>query len=260
MKEVVIAMNIIVLAKLVPDLVEELTIDPSGAALDLAFARWIINEFDDHAIEQGVLLKERGGGTVTVVAPDIEGADDVLFTAAAKGADRLIKVRGDFNGVNNHALARAVAAVVKELQADLILTGVQAHNDLDGSLGPMLAECLGMPYVGYVSGVSISDGKSLIRKEYPGGLLGEMEVTNPAVLGIQAAEQPPRYVAVSKVRQAMKTSSIEERDASSLDNCGGPTVGRMFQPEATSHATMITGDPDEVADQLVNLFKELGVM
>ncbi len=253
-------MNIIVVAKLVPDLVEELTIDAGGAALDLTFARWIISEFDDHAIEQGILLKERGGGTVTVLAPDLDGADDVLFTAAAKGADRLIKLRGDFSGANNHALVRALAAVVKGLQADLILTGVQAHNDLDGSVGPMLAECLEVPYVGYVSGVSINGGKSLLRKEYPGGLLAEMEVTNPAVLGIQAAEQPPRYVAVSKVRQAMKTSSIEEQDVPNLDLCGGPTVGRMFQPEAATHATMITGDPDEVAAKLVDLFKELGVL
>jgi electron transfer flavoprotein beta subunit len=253
-------MNIIVLVKLVPDLVDELTIDPGGAGLDLTFARWIINELDDHALEQGVLLKERGGGAVTVLAPDLEGADDVLFTAAAKGADRLIKVRGDFSGANNHALSRAFASIIRDLPADLILTGVQAHNDLDGSAGPLLAECLQLPYVGYVSGVSISDGKSTVRKEYPGGLLAEMEVTLPAVLGIQAAEQPPRYVAVSKVRQAMKTSSIEECEAPILDPCGGPTVARMFQPEAASHAEMITGSPEEVADRLVSLFKELGVL
>jgi len=253
-------MNIIVLAKLVPDLVDELTIDPSGVALDLTFARWIVNELDDHAIEQGILLKERHGGNVTILAPDLDGADDVLFTAAAKGADRLIKLRGDFITANNHALARVVAAVVKELGADLVLTGVQAHNDLDGSVGPMLAECLGMPYVGYISGVSIGDGKSLVRKEYPGGLIAEMEVTNPAVLGIQAAEQPPRYVAVSKVRQAMKDAHIDERDVSDLDLGGGPSVGRMYQPEAASQAEMISGSPDEVADKLVGIFKELGVL
>jgi electron transfer flavoprotein beta subunit len=253
-------MNIIVLVKLVPDLVEELTIDPDGAALDLTFARWIINEFDDHAVEQGILLKERGGVTVTVLAPDLDGADDVLFTAAAKGADRLIKVTGDFTTVNNHALARALATVITGLQADVVLTGVQAHNDLDGSVGPLLAECLQMPYVGYVSGVSINDGKSMVRKEYPGGLLAEMEVMLPAVLGIQAAEQPPRYVAVSKVRQAMKTSSIEELDASDLDPGGAPEIGHMFQPEATSHAEMIEGSPEEVSAKLVNLLKELGVL
>ncbi len=157
------------------------------------------------------MLKERSGGSVTVVAPDIEGVDDVLFTAAAKGADRLIKIKGDFPGVNNHALARAFSAIVKELKPDLVLTGVQANNDLDGSVGPLLAGFLELPYVGYISGVSITDAKSKVHKEYPGGLIAEMDVTLPAVLGIQAAEQPPRYVAVSKVRQMMKTSIIEER-------------------------------------------------
>ncbi len=186
--------------------------------------------------------------------------EGVLFTAAAKDADRLIKVRGDFSAANNHALARAFAAIIKELQPDLVLTGVQAHNDLDGSAGPLLAESLGLPYVGYVSGVAVNDGKSMIRKEYPGGLLAEMEVTLPAVLGIQAAEQPPRYVAVSKVRQAMKTSSIEEMDASDLDPCGAPEIVRMFQPEATAHAEMIEGTPEEVSAKLVGLFKELGVL
>jgi electron transfer flavoprotein beta subunit len=253
-------MNIIVLTKLVPDLVEELAIDAGGAALDLAFARWIINEFDDHALEQGILLKERSGGTVTVLAPDLDGADDVLFTAGAKGADRLIKIKGDFVTANNHALARVLAGIIKGLQADLILTGVQAHNDLDGSVGPMLAEYLEMPYVGYVSGAAVNGGKSAIRKEYPGGLLAEMEVALPAVLGIQAAEQPPRYVAVSKVRQAMKDLRIEEQDASDLDPGGGAPVGRMFQPEAASHAEMITGGPEEISARLVGLFKELGVL
>ena len=253
-------MNIVILVKLVPDLVEELTIDPRGIALDTTWLRLIINEFDDHAIEQGILLKERGGGLVTVIAPDIEGVEDVLFTAAAKGADRLIKVKGDFSGVNNHALARSLTSVVKELQPDLVLTGVQANDDMDGSLGPLLAGCLEMPYVGYISGVSLSEGKSRVRKEYPGGLIAEMDVTLPAVLGIQAAEQPPRYVAVSKVRLMMKTSVIEEKLASDLDMAGGPTISRMFQAEAGQRATMLTGSPDEVAARLVGIFKELGVL
>jgi len=253
-------MNIIVLAKLVPDLVDELVIDESGAVLDLLFARWIINELDDHAIEEAILLKERSGGTVTVIAPDLDGAEEVLFTAAAKGADKLIKLTGDFVTANNHALARTVAAHIKDLQADLILTGVQAHNDLDGSVGPILAESLGLPYVGYVSSISVSDGKVVIHKEFPGGLLAEMNVTLPAVLGIQVAEEPPRYVAVSKVRQAMQSSSIEEQEALDLDPSGGATVGRMFRPEAASQVEMITGDPEDVTDKLVNLFKELSVL
>ena len=254
-------MNIVVPIKLVPDLVEELAINDSGAALDTAWLSLILNEFDDHAIEQGILLKERGGGQVTIVAPDVEGVDDVLFTAAAKGADQLIKLTGDFEeGVNNHALAHVFADTVKELQPDLVLTGVQAHDDLDGSVGPLLAENLGMPYVGYVSGVAVSEGKVIARKEYPGGLIAEMEITLPAVLGIQAADEPPRYVAFSKVRQAMKTATIDEQEAAELDPSGGVTVSRMFQPEVGERATMIEGDEEEIAVKLVEIFKEAGVL
>ena len=254
-------MNIVVPVRLVPDLVEELEIDESGTALDTTWLRLIINEFDDHAIEQAILLKEGSGGQVMIVAPDTEGIDDLLYAAAAKGADRLIKLTGAFEeGVNNHALARALATTVTPLQPDLVLTGVQGHNDLDGPVGPLLAAYLNMPYVGYVAGVTVSDGKAIVRKEYPGGLIAEMEVTLPAVLGIQAAAEPPRYVAISKIRQMMKTATIEEQDAAELDTSGGPVVSRLFQPEVGERATMIEGDETEIAAKLIEILKEAGVL
>jgi len=253
-------MNIIVIAGLVPDLVEELEIDSSGTALDTAWLRMIINEFDDHAIEQAILLKEREGAHVTVLAIDQEGIDEVLFTAAAKGADRLIKLLGDFKGANSHALARVFTEAIKDLAPELILTGVQAHTNIDGAVGPLVASIMEIPYVGYISGVSAAEGKVLVKKEYPGGLIGEMEVNLPAVLGIQASEEPPRYVAVSKVRQAMKTASIDEQDAAALDPSGGLPVSRMFLPETAGRATMIEGSEDEIASKLVELFKEAGAL
>ena len=254
-------MDIVVPIKFAPDLVEELDIAASGTALDRTCLRLIINEFDDHAIEQALLLKERDGGQVTVVAPDVEGAEDVLYTAAAKGADRLIKLTGDFEmGVNNHALARALTAVVNELHPDLVLTGVQAHDDLDGPVGPLLAGYLGMPYLGYVAGVTVSEGKCIARKEYPGGLTAEMEVGLPAVLGIQAAEKPPRYIITSLITQAMKTAQIEESEAGEFDSSGAAAVARMSRLEAAVHAEMIEGEADQVADALVALFKERGLL
>lgn len=253
-------MNIVVIAGLVPDLVEELEIDSSGTALDTSWLRMIINEFDDHALEQAILLKEAHGANVTVLAVDQEGIDEVLFTAAAKEADTLIKLTGDFEtGLNSHALARTFAPVVQELAPDLVLTGVQAHNQVDGALGPLLAEAMGIPYIGYVSGMQVANAKVVARKEYPGGLIAEMEATLPAILGIQASEKPPRYVAVSKVRQAMKTASITEESAQALDPSGGLAVERMFHPEATGRATMIEGSEAEIAAKLIELFKEAGV-
>jgi electron transfer flavoprotein beta subunit len=253
-------MNIIVPIKMVPDLVEELSIDPSGAALDTAWMRLILNEFDDHAIEQAILLKERVGGQVTVIAPDAPDVDDALFTAAAKGADRLIKLTGETESLNSHAIARAMAAIVKAEIPDLILTGVQAHNDLDGQVGPLLAESLSMPYVGYVSGVKIENKMATVTKEYPGGLLGEFLVELPAVLGIQASDEPPRYVAFSKVRQAMQTAHIEEQDIGELALSGSLTVSRMFQPEVGERAEMLAGDADEVATRLIEIMQEHDVL
>jgi electron transfer flavoprotein beta subunit len=253
-------MKIAVPIKFVPDLVEELTVDPSGAALDTTWLRLIINEFDDHAVEQAIILKERSGGSVTVMGIEAEGVDDFLFTAAAKGADSLIKLSGDFSSANNHALARSYAEVLKELQPDLVLTGVQAHNDIDGSIGPLMAEYLGAPYIGYVSGLTVLGDHITVRKEFAGGLVGEFDVKLPAVVGIQAAEQPPRYVAYSKIRQVMGTAKIEERPVASLDTGGGTPISRMFQPEVTERATMLEGGTDEVADKLVAIFKELGTL
>lgn len=253
-------MNIVALAKLVPDLVEELEIDDDGASLDMTWLRLIINELDDHAVEQAILLKERVGANVTVIAPDIEGVDDILFTASAKGADRLIKITGDFeSGVNNHALARELSKVMLDLEPDLILAGVEANEDYDGSIGPLLAGLMNLPYVGYVASVELSAETVTANKEYPGGLSAQLETSLPAVLGIQVAEQPPRYVAVSKVRQAMKTASIEEIEAGDFDLAGGPTIDKMYQPEVGEGAEFLDGDLDDIADRLIDIFNELGV-
>jgi electron transfer flavoprotein beta subunit len=254
-------MKIVVVVKLVPDLVEEIEIDGDGKTVDTTFMRLIINEPDDHALEQAIILKEREGGEVTVVGPSVEDIDGVLFTAAAKGTDLQIKLDGEFNiEVNNHALARAFAAAVSEVQPDMILTGVQAHNDMDGALGPLMAEYLEMPYIGYVSGVAMEGETCIVHKEFPGGLIGEMQVNLPAVLGIQSAESPPRYVAVSKVRQAMKTVSLDEQTSPALDHSGGSTVSRMFQPESGERAEMIDGDIDSIAERLVEILRTSDVL
>ncbi|MBT8239637.1 MAG: electron transfer flavoprotein subunit beta/FixA family protein [Acidimicrobiia bacterium] len=253
-------MNVVVPVKLVPDLVEDLEIEESGTTLDTTWLRFILNEVDEHALEQALLLKERHTGTVALISLDGEGVDDVLYASAAKGADHLIKLTGVEFGddVNNHAVARLYGAIIEQLEPELVLVGVQAHNDLEGSLGPLLAEYLAMPYVGYVSGVDVSEGNCQVLKEYPGGLIAEMEVVLPAVLGVQAAEAPPRYVAISRIRQAMKTTSLDERAAADPDSSGGPTVETMFKPETGGRATMISGDEDEVADRIVELLRELG--
>lgn len=254
--------EIVVISRLVPDLVEELEIAPNGKALDMAWLRLIINEFDNHAIEQAIILKEKIGANVTVISPEAEGVDDMLFTTAAKGADRLIKLIGldEDEKPTNKSLAQTLVNLIKEINPDLILTGVQAHDDLTGDLGPQIADLLDLPYVGYISGVNVEGSAATALKEYPGGLLAEMDVQLPAVLGIQASEEPPRYVAISKVRQMMGTATIEEQDTGDLDTEGDFIIDRMYLPEAAEKAEMLEGSEEEVAEKLTSILQELGLL
>jgi len=254
-------MKIVVPIQLVPDLVEELIIANDEKRLDPDEIRWIINEYDNHAIEQAILIKEKSGAEVIIIAPDLEGADDALYTAAAKGADKLVKISEDFveEPFNTHALAKMFAEIIKEVKPDLVLTGVFANNSLDGALGPILAQLLGMPYVGYISGVGVSGGKVAISKEFPGGLKSQMEANLPAVLGIQASETPPRYVPFSKTRQAMKERKIDE-ESGDFDLEGGLPISKMYLPIVAKRAEMLKGDENEIAEKLVEILKEAGII
>jgi electron transfer flavoprotein beta subunit len=164
------------------------------------------------------------------------------------------------NKPTNKSLAQTLAGLIKEIGPHLVLTGVQAHDDLPGDLGSQLADYLDMPYVGYISGLSIEGSLAKALKEYPGGLLAEMEITLPAVLGIQASEEPPRYVAISKVRQMMGTASIEEQEVGDLDMEGDFVIDRMYLPEAAEKAEMLEGSEEEVAAQLTSILKDLGLL
>jgi len=146
------------------------------------------------------------------------------------------------------------------MQPDPILNGVQAHDDTSGDLAALIADQLDMPYVGYISGVSLENSHAKAFKEYPGGILAEMEITLPAVLGIQASEEPPRYVAISKVRQMMSTASIEEITGDALETEGPVKISRMYLPEAAEKAEMLEGDEEEVAEKLTSILQDLGLL
>lgn len=255
-------MNIVVPVKMVPDLVEELELDASGRALDRSFLKLRLNEFDEHAIEEAILLKEKHGGTVTVVALDAAELDEALFTCLAKGADRAVKVTGvPKDGVTSHQAARILGEALKAIPADLVLTGVQSAEDRDGQLGPLLAGALGAPHVSVVSGVEPAGDKAVtVKQEYAGGVMAELEVDLPAVIGVQAAEKPPRYAPVSKVRALMKTAKLEDVACPAVEPDAGVDVRRLFKPEAGGRAEMIDGNAEAVADKLVALLSGKGLL
>lgn len=254
-------MDTIVCLKQVPDLVEEFELNDDGTGLNREFIKLVLNEFDDWALEQALLLKEQHGGTVTCLALEMPDVDNTLFACLAKGADRAVKIEGDYaGGVTSHHAAKLFADAAQGMPHDLILTGVQSVEDLDGQNAVLLATYLNLPHVSVVTGVEVNGTAATVRKEYAGGMLAEFDVTLPAVLGIQAARQAPRYAPISKVRAMMKEKKIETCAPTDGAADAGIQVRRIYKPEGGKHAEMIEGDTDAIVERIVGVLKERSIL
>jgi electron transfer flavoprotein beta subunit len=250
-------MNIVVAIKHIPSIADDLPV--KGNNVDFDSVDFVLNEFDEQSIEQAVLVKEAVGGTVTVLGVDLIGElDSVLHLALAKGADKAVKITADEPGADSHQQAKWLAEAIKGLSPDIIFAGVQASNDLDGQIGPMIAAYLDMPYIGGVSSVEASNGSATVIKEFAGGFSGKYMVDLPMVVGVQAASKPPRYAPISKVRQIAQTATIE-KVAPMGDAGAGLTMKKMSPPVVTGHAEMIGGSSKEVAAKIVELLKTKGL-
>lgn len=251
-------MQTVVLLKVVPDTVEDLTVAPDARSLETALLRFKLSDPDEHALEQALVLKEQHGAIVTVVALEAPEVDEILYTALAKGADRAVKLAGEWSRLQSFAAAAVFASLLQSealrLSEDtLVLLRSQAFDELEGEIGPFLASRLGFPYVGVVTGIRPSEGAFVVTKEFAGGWRGEFTVAAPAVLGIQSAERPPRYVPIAKVRAAMKTGRLEARQVEAPSADVHTAVERLYQPVAAARATMLDGDAEAVANQLVEV-------
>ena len=250
-------MNIAVAIKHIPSIADDLPV--KGNNVDFDSVDFVLNEFDEQSIEQAVLVKEAVGGTVMVVGVDLIGElDNVLHLALAKGADKAVKITADEPGADSHMQAKWLAEAIKDMSPDMVLAGVQASNDLDGQIGPMIAAYLDMPYIGGVSSVEAADGTALVTKEFAGGMAGKYSVRLPMVVGVQAAPKPPRYAPISKVRQVAQTATIE-KVVPAGDASAGLTMKKISPPVATGHAEMIEGSAKEVAAKIVELLRSKGL-
>jgi electron transfer flavoprotein beta subunit len=257
-------MNVCVPLKQTVDLVEELEVGQDGASIDREYLTFKLNEWDEQALEEALLLKDQMGATITVVALEEPDVDQTLYAALAKGTDKAVKLTGSFeDGISSHGRAAILAEYLKNPahpEFDLVLIGVQTPEDLDGQAGVILAGKLGLPHVAVAIGVEPQDGAFKVSQELGAGVVHELKVTGPAVVGVQAARQAPRYVPISRVRTAMQEGGIDERPAPDVSADPGITVRRMYAPESTSHAEMLSGDADAVAARIVEIIRERGIL
>lgn len=254
-------MNIVVIVKMVADTVEELDIDETNKNLDDEYLRLIPAEQDEHALEEALILKEKVGGSVTVLTLDAPGCEDCLFSALAKGATKVIKVPYDSEAVSTSLLAKIYAEILSKIPYDLILTGTQAIDDVDGELGALLASRLNLPYVGVAVKVLPDAAPNIlgIVKELGGGLNASFDSPLPLVVGMQSAEKPPRYVPLMKVRNAMKEKQIEHTAVPAMPHADKIELLKLYKPVVTGGAEMLEGSPEEQVERLSNIFKDKGV-
>ena len=254
-------MNIAVAIRLMPKAGDELEVDPSGTDIDRELVDMVISEFDDQALEEAVLIKEATGATVTAVALQAEGAEQALRVAYARGADRVVLVEaGEIDAYDSRTAALAFAEAFRALAPDLVLIGVQTPSDVFGQTAPALAVALGWPQASVVVGVTVADGTARVTQEYAGGRLAILGLELPAVVGVQSASAPPRYVSMGRLRQAM-TEATAETIAVSIDAPdSASTLVSLARPELQGGATMLEGDAEEVAAQIVAVLRERGAL
>jgi electron transfer flavoprotein beta subunit len=249
------AKHIAVALRLMPQLGDELEVD--GTDIDRDLVDMVINEFDDQALEEAVLIKEATGATVTALALQSEGADQALRVAYARGADRVVLVEaGELDPYDTRTAARAFAQALQELQPDLVVTGVQTPYDVFGQTAPYLAAELHWPQANVVVGTTLADGAARVVQEYAGGRLAVLSLQLPAVVGVQSASAPPRYVSMARLRQAMSEASMESVSVE-IEPAGEPSkIVELAAPERTGGATMLEGDAQELATKIAALLRE----
>jgi len=257
-------MNIVVCVKRVPMTQEvDLEIDASGKGLKADMLAYVLNEWDNYAVEEAIQLKEKTEGTVVAVTIGTEDDEEVLRRCLAMGADKALRVDPGDRPVDGLVKSRILAEVVKDLEHDLVMTGVQSDDVNDGMVGILLAEQLEAPHAAVVTGIEPEDGSAKVRVELEGGLEEVSEIQMPAVLSIQTGINEPRYVSIMGIRKAAKKElnvvNLSDMGLSDEDLTPMTTVEEVFFPPETEGAEILEGDAAGIAEQILKIIKEKGV-
>jgi len=208
-------MKILIPVKRVPDPYGRVRLTPDGR-IDESDIKWVINPFDEIAIEEAVRLRERGAG-VEIVAVSVGGAccEEQLRTALAMGADRALLVLDD-GPTDPGVVAHQLAAVFRRENPAFVLMGKQAIDNDFNQTGQMLAALLGLPQATFASKIELSSDatRARVMREVDAGR-ETVEVTLPAVLTTDLRLNEPRYVALPAIIKA-RTKPLERIDAAEL--------------------------------------------
>lgn len=256
-------MNIIVCIKQVPE-TTEVRINPETNTLIRDGVKSIINPFDMYAIEEGVRLKEKCGGKVTIVTMGPPQADAALREALSMGADEGVLVSDRaFAGSDTWATSYTLAGAIKKLGAfDLIICGKQASDGDTAQVGPGISTHLDIPQVTYVKKVEEIQEKSMRVERMMEEGFEVIETPLPALLTVVKEINEPRIPSLKGMMRA-KSAKITvwgqkdlNLDPQQIGLCGSPTqVVKIFTPPHRTGGQILKGEVLEIASQLVDLLK-----
>lgn len=244
-------MKIAVCIKRVPDSETRVKIAPDGKSLDEAGVKFILNPYDEFAVEEALRRKEQAGaGEVVVVSLGPAAAQETIRTALAIGADRGLLLQCDRIPTDGLAVATVLAAELKAGGYDVILFGKMAIDDYNHQVGPMVAELLGLPCVTAIAHLEIANGRGTAEREVEGGI-EVVEFPLPAVLTTDKGLNEPRYPALKGI-MAAKKKPLETKPVSL--GAGGLELVALTPPPERKEGKIVGEGAGAVAE-LVRLLR-----
>jgi electron transfer flavoprotein beta subunit len=261
-------MNIIVCIKQVPG-TTNVSIDEKTNTLKREGVEAIINPFDEYAIEEGVRLKEKTGGRVTVISMGPPQAENALREALSRGCDEAVLISDRaFAGADTLATSYTLAKAIQKLGVfDIIICGKQASDGDTAQVGPGIAEALDIPHIAYVGKIEeITSGSLKVLRMMEDGH-DIFELSLPALITVVKEINTPRLPSLRGMMMSKKavirkfTAADIGADPARIGLTGSPTqVVKIFYPPARQGGEKIAGDAQESASKLVVKLKELKVI
>lgn len=244
-------MNIVVCVKRVPDTETKIKVGANGKSIDPAGVEFIISPFDEFAVEEAIRIKEKlGKGEITILSLGPAEAQTVMRKAFAMGADKGVHLNDSTDPCDNLAVAKALAAALKEIPFDLLLFGKQAVDDDAGAVAVQVAKLMNLPIVTRIVKLDIADGKATVERESDAGK-EVVEVTLPAALTAEKGLNEPRYPKLMDIMKAKK-KPLDQKQAQ-LDAPRMEIVQLDYPPARPPGK--IVGEGPEAVPALVNLLK-----